>query len=115
MEGYGELGDERLRRLALFLQHQGAGTVDPEGAKLFGSVGCESCHSLAAGDTNVGPNLGGYGGAPWLRAFLDAPGGDLFYGEANDMPAFAQKLNEADKQAVVTYLRSLAAPASAAP
>jgi ubiquinol-cytochrome c reductase cytochrome b subunit len=109
MESSAELGDERLQRLAVFLQRQGAGVPDPDGARVFSAAGCESCHSLVEGEVNVGPNLAGYGGAKWLSAFLDAPGGDLFYGEANDMPTFAAKLDDADRQAIIAYLRSLAA------
>jgi ubiquinol-cytochrome c reductase cytochrome b subunit len=115
MEGYSELGDERLGRLAVFLQRLGASAADAEGAKTFTSAGCESCHSLVAGETNVGPNLAGYGSPKWLEAFLDAPGSDLFYGEANDMPSFKEKLDEADKQAVIGYLRSLAGGTREAP
>jgi ubiquinol-cytochrome c reductase cytochrome b subunit len=108
MEGYGELGEERLTRLAVFLRHQAAGTEDADGVKLFAASGCESCHSLGAGETNIGPNLGGYGSKQWLEAFLDAPGSDLFYGEASDMPSFQTKLSAEEKRTVIAYLQALA-------
>jgi mono/diheme cytochrome c family protein len=116
MEGYGELGNEKLRALAAFLRNQRTGSADPEGAKLFSASGCESCHALGTDETNIGPNLGGYGSPKWLVAFLDAPGSDLFYGEANEMPKFQTKLSAEDKQAVINYLGSLlSVPAPTAP
>jgi ubiquinol-cytochrome c reductase cytochrome b subunit len=113
MEGSPEMTAEELGRLALFLQRQGAGTPDAEGAKLFSRAGCEGCHAIAAGEVNVGPNLAGYGSPRWLEAFLDAPGDDLFYGEASDMPSFKDKLDASEKKAVIGYLRSLDADSRA--
>jgi ubiquinol-cytochrome c reductase cytochrome b subunit len=111
MEGYAELGEERLGRLATFLRN-GADRKDPDGRKLFGASGCESCHSLEPSEANIGPNLAGYGSAAWLAAFLDAPGSDLFYGETNTMPDFRTRLTAEEKDAVIAYLRSLSAGAS---
>ncbi len=115
MEGVADLGEERLGRLVVFLQHLGSGTADEAGAKIFSAVGCEACHSLGVGERNIGPNLAGYGSTRWLEAFLDAPGSDLFYGDANEMPAFSNKLDGDEKRSVIGYLRSLSATPSGVP
>jgi ubiquinol-cytochrome c reductase cytochrome b subunit len=111
MEGYAELGEERLGRLASLLR-QGAARTDAEGVKLFAAAGCESCHSIEPSEANIGPNLAGYGSAAWLGAFLDAPGSDLFYGETNTMPDFRTRLTAEEKDAVIAYLKSVSAGAS---
>ena len=50
------------------------------------------------------PELNGYGSAEWLTAFIRDPGHEQFYGEKNQMPAFADKMSTRDLDLLVRYL-----------
>ncbi|MCA8921906.1 MAG: cytochrome b N-terminal domain-containing protein [Planctomycetes bacterium] len=88
------------------------GATNPElvaqGEEAFYELECNACHGLEDPEEAIlGPNLHGYGSAAWLEAFLRDPGGELFYGEDNAMPA-SEDLSDAELEALVTYLRGLA-------
>lgn len=78
------------------------------------SAACTECHALTPvgsdetlGDTlfRLAPDLTGYGGETWLRAFIADPGADKFYGTTtNAMPAFADQLTEQDFELLVRWL-----------
>lgn len=55
----------------------------------------------------------GYGTPEWLTAFLRDPGHERFYGDQNDMPGYADELDDEELAALVVFLRGLAAPAEA--
>jgi ubiquinol-cytochrome c reductase cytochrome b subunit len=105
----------KLRPLAAFLQAQ-----DPEraprpdaalvkaGEEAYFALECHGCHALEKDEAGSAPNLLGYGSREWLSAFLKNPGHARFYGEANEMPAYADELDDDEVAALVTYLRGLA-------
>jgi ubiquinol-cytochrome c reductase cytochrome b subunit len=79
-----------------------------EGAKLFRTRDCTDCHETSGKKAGSAPNLGGYGSDEWLLEFLKKPTAPRFYLEKNNkMPAFADKMTEAELKAVVVYLRTL--------
>ncbi len=71
---------------------------------------CTDCHASVGGEFVEGaanggvPELNGYGSAAWLRAFIKNPGHEQFYGDKNQMTAFADKLSEHDLDLLVRYL-----------
>jgi ubiquinol-cytochrome c reductase cytochrome b subunit len=75
------------------------------GEDAYFALECNGCHGIDPGEVGSAPNLRGYGSAEWLGAFLRAPGHELFYGEDNDMPAYAKELDADELSAVVTFLR----------
>ena len=71
----------------------------PDGAQVFASAGCASCHTLAAANAsgNVGPNLDDLQpDAATVRSQVENGGGG--------MPAFSGDLSPAEIEAVSTYV-----------
>ncbi|HKG38484.1 MAG TPA: cytochrome c [Conexibacter sp.] len=71
----------------------------PDGAKVFASAGCASCHTLAAANANgqVGPNLDDLQpDAATVRSQVENGGGG--------MPAFSGDLSPEEIDAVSTYV-----------
>jgi ubiquinol-cytochrome c reductase cytochrome b subunit len=77
--------------------------------ELFEAHECGNCHELEEDAGLEGPALFGYLSPRWLRAVIDDAGADHLYGEANTMPAFAERLTAGDRDALVVFLRSLEA------
>jgi mono/diheme cytochrome c family protein len=77
----------------------GGGAADAEGAKIFASAGCASCHTLKAADSNgqVGPNLDDLkpDEATVEKQVTNGGGG---------MPAFKDSLSPEEIKAVSTYV-----------
>lgn len=88
--------------------HAGDAAVAKQGALLFTTMNCDGCHG---GDASgfVGPNLGDgrwrYGGAD-AEVFSS-----IYFGRPKGMPAFGGVLGTEGVWTLVTYLRSLPAPA----
>ena len=87
-----------------------AGTkdIDPQkvarGQVLFEEKNCDLCHERDGKTSGQGPNLMAYGSEAWLRGFLVAPGSVTYYGDKNDMPAFAKKLSDAELVRLLAFL-----------
>lgn len=78
------------------------------GAKLFTSMNCDGCHGEDAAGW-VGPDLGD---GRWRFGGSDTDVFDsIFFGRPKGMPAFGGVLGERGVWVLVTYLRSLKAPA----
>jgi cytochrome c6 len=73
------------------------------GAKLFTSSGCGGCHTLKAAGTNgaVGPNLDQVRPSASSAAAIIRSGG-------GPMPAFADKLSDAQISALASFVASVA-------
>jgi cytochrome c oxidase cbb3-type subunit 3 len=88
--------------------HVGDAAVARSGALLFTAMNCDGCHGTD-GSGWVGPNLGDgrwrYGGAD-PEVFSS-----IYYGRPRGMPAFGATLGAEGVWTLVTYLRSLPAPA----
>jgi len=88
--------------------HAGDAVVAKQGALLFTTMNCDGCHG---GDASgwVGPNLADgrwrYGGAD-AEVFSS-----IYFGRPKGMPAFGGVLGNEGVWTLVTYLRSLPAPA----
>ncbi len=71
---------------------------------------CDNCHAevggeFVAGTDNSGiPELNGLGSHDWLTALITNPGAPQFYGENNQMPAFANKISPQDLELLVRYM-----------
>ncbi len=110
----------KLRPLVAFLQAQDparAPALDPAlvkaGEDAYFALECHACHAVTDDDEGGAwgggaPSLQGYGTAEWLGAFLRDPGHERFYGENNDMPAYADELDPDELEALVVFLRGLA-------
>lgn len=105
-----------------WLTHAGEDTtLAAEGARLFREVGCSGCHENRNSPVRA-PNLCGVFGSPvaladgrvvvadeaYVRDSILLPGRDIVAGFRNDMPNFTGKLTEAQVQALVAYVKSLA-------
>lgn len=109
----------KLRPLAAFLRAQDperAPSPDPAlvkaGEEAYFELECHGCHAITAEDEGGAygggaPSLQGYGSVEWLTAFLRDPGHERFYGENNDMPAYADELDDEELAALVVFLRGL--------
>jgi cytochrome c oxidase cbb3-type subunit 3 len=88
--------------------HEGDPAFAKSGAVLFTAMNCDGCHGGDAAGW-VGPNLGDgrwhYGGAPG-EIFTS-----IYYGRPRGMPAFGGALGPEGVWTLVTYLKSLPAPA----
>jgi mono/diheme cytochrome c family protein len=88
--------------------HAGDASVAKQGALLFTTMNCDGCHG---GDASgwVGPDLADkrwrYGGSD-AEVFSS-----IYYGRPKGMPAFGGVLGTEGVWTLVTYLRSLPAPA----
>lgn len=71
---------------------------------------CTDCHGglgdpFELGVDNYGyPELNGYGTDQWLKAFIRNPGTPQFYGEKNQMPAYADKMSDQELDLLVRWL-----------
>jgi ubiquinol-cytochrome c reductase cytochrome b subunit len=105
--------DDDLRALAEYMiQLRGdqsgvdAGLAQ-QGASLYSDKGCDNCHELdgtTAADPEGPPNHGGHGTHDWLVRFIQNPADPLFYGDKNEMQAFAGKLSDADLDALAQLI-----------
>ena len=112
MDPYGDkLSAEEIDELTSYVyalrDSDDAAKAHPQGAELFESAGCSTCHEVQAGVTNDGPNFFRYASDAWLTALIEAPGTQLYYGAANEMPTMKQKLKADEIAVLVKYVRSL--------
>jgi ubiquinol-cytochrome c reductase cytochrome b subunit len=71
---------------------------------------CNSCHEVKPGESGDGPNLSGHGSKAWVaRVIRDSSRADLF-GEAAEMPTFADKLTDEEIDQLAAYVVSLREP-----
>jgi ubiquinol-cytochrome c reductase cytochrome b subunit len=117
---------DELAAMAAFVQSlESPGQASSEvqrGAKLFEDQQCSCCHSCKAtpaartggrgssSSGDEGPNLVGYGSEEWLVSFMRRPGDGRFYGKANKMPAFEDKLTQEELHALAVFMRALRDP-----
>lgn len=93
-------------------------TVAFEGALTSGDTAgaCTDCHDTMQNDdggdalfvlTGEGygyPDISRYGSAVWLKAFLGDPGTEQFYGLKNHMPAYGERMTEAELDLLVRWM-----------
>jgi ubiquinol-cytochrome c reductase cytochrome b subunit len=103
----------------LVYQQTGAPDVDvalaTEGRTLFDDGPCSDCHTVVPGEEEGvgGPSLAGRGSLPYLTDFIANPGATRFFGEKNEMPAFASKLRAEEISGLAAYVQSLREPSAA--
>ena len=88
--------------------HTGDAAVAKQGALLFTTMNCDGCHG---GDASgwVGPNLAD---GRWRYGGSDAEVfSSIYFGRPKGMPAFGGVLGTEGVWTLITYLRSLPAPA----
>jgi ubiquinol-cytochrome c reductase cytochrome b subunit len=112
MESFADLPESDLAKLVAIVYAQRDPDAPPveerEGAELLRKHKCTGCHEFEAYDGLEGPSLFRYGTAEWIRQVVDRPSADHLYGEMNTMPDFETRLTKEDREAVVTFLLSLA-------
>jgi ubiquinol-cytochrome c reductase cytochrome b subunit len=114
MKPMGKLGHPALYAVTEFLFSLGHEPNDPpfnpglatQGEAVFKET-CMNCHTYK-GDGAFrfeGPDMTGYASREWIQRQIQNPGAETQYGELNDMPAFADDLDENDIRMVTAYLR----------
>ena len=84
---------------------------------------CTNCHAAigetfvedATDDAGGYPDIRQYGSKAWLTAFLKDPGSVQFYGDKNQMPAFADKLSATELEHLTTWLTRTYEPTEVPP
>jgi ubiquinol-cytochrome c reductase cytochrome b subunit len=111
-----EKGRELDALVELVYAQSGAADADAalaaRGKEIFDGSSCTDCHTLEAGDqdeddVNIGPNLAGRGTREWLARVIADAGHPALFGKLDEMPAFKDKLNEQQIQALADYVLSL--------
>lgn len=76
-----------------------------------GSItGCTDCHASIGEEFTLGaenggyPELNEYGSVTWLKAFIQHPESDQFYGERNVMVSYADKLTDHELSMLARWL-----------
>lgn len=115
MESYATLSDAKISTLVDFVYAQRDPAAPPPderpGMELVEEHECGNCHDFEEAYALEGPSLFRYGTLTWMSQVIANPGADHLYGDMNDMPAFEDKLTEADREALGAFLLSLPARA----
>ena len=76
-----------------------------------GSItGCTDCHAAVGEEFELGaenggyPELNQYGSVTWLKAFIQHPESEQFYGERNAMVSYAEKLSDHELDMLARWL-----------
>jgi ubiquinol-cytochrome c reductase cytochrome b subunit len=114
MKPMGKIGEAKLKAVTEFLFSLGHEKQDPpfdkalatEGEKVFRDT-CMDCHLYQGegADLFEGPDMTGYGSRTWLFRQIKDPAAATQYGELNEMPAFADDLDDHDIRMVAAFLR----------
>jgi ubiquinol-cytochrome c reductase cytochrome b subunit len=76
-----------------------------KGKELFDGGKCSDCHfDDGTSEEGEAPNLGGRGSPAWIAGLLADPGHARYFGDKNEMPAFASKLSAADLHQIAEYV-----------
>ena len=79
-----------------------------KGKDLFDGGKCSDCHfDDGTSEEGEGPNLGGRGSKAWIAGMIADPGHAKYFGDKNDMPAFAAKLSPVEIGQLAEYVASL--------
>ncbi|MBV8144241.1 MAG: c-type cytochrome [Gammaproteobacteria bacterium] len=101
-------GEAPVPGASLTNPHAGDAAVARSGAALFTAMNCDGCHGTD-GTGWVGPNLGD---GRWRYGRADGEiFSSIYYGRPHGMPAFGAALGADGVWTLVTYLRTLPAPA----
>jgi cbb3-type cytochrome c oxidase subunit III len=114
MKPMGKLGHSALYAVTEFMFSLGHEPHDPpfnpglaaEGEAVFKEA-CMNCHTYK-GDGAFqfeGPDMTGYASRTWIYNQIKNPDAETQYGELNDMPDFADELDDNDIRMVTAYLR----------
>ncbi len=110
---HGKVSDAELERLVDYLyrlRDPTPPTAEAAGvAELLDAHDCDSCHDFDEAYGADGPTLFGYGARAWVRGAIAHPESDVYYGAANTMPNFDERLSVEDLDAVTTYVLALEA------
>lgn len=103
---------DRAALVELIYSQTGAEDANDElverGRLLFGRGRCPECHSLDwTTEGDLGPNLARRGSVEMLVEFIADPGHPRWFGEANEMPSFRDKLSPEQRRQLAAYIVSL--------
>jgi ubiquinol-cytochrome c reductase cytochrome b subunit len=111
MESFAKLDADDLERLVDIVRAQRDPKAPPlderPGASLLDQHECTNCHDFEEASGLEGPSLFQYGTASWISQVIDDAGADHLYGDANDMPAFRDRLPPETRAALVAFVLSL--------
>jgi ubiquinol-cytochrome c reductase cytochrome b subunit len=71
-----------------------------------GTIGCFDCHAQTFDEADQFgyPSLYKYGSAAWLGSFIADPGAAMHYGDANQMPAYKERMSERDLDLLARWM-----------
>jgi ubiquinol-cytochrome c reductase cytochrome b subunit len=114
MKPMGKLGEDKLKAAAEFLFSLGHEPQDPPFDKLLAVQGkeifkekCMDCHLYEGSGANLfdGPDMTGYASRTWIYRQIKDGGAATQFGELNEMPVFADDLDDHDILMVTAFLR----------
>jgi ubiquinol-cytochrome c reductase cytochrome b subunit len=114
MKPMGKLGAARLRAVTEFLFSLGHEPQDPPYDKALAAEGkevftdkCTNCHLYQGEGQDLfeGPDMTGYASRTWIYRQIEDPGAATQYGELNEMPEFADDLDDHDVTMLAAFLR----------
>ena len=114
MKPMGKLGKKKLTAVAEFLFSLGREPQDPpfdaalakDGEAVFKDK-CTNCHLYQGEGADIfeGPDMTGYASRSWIAGQIEHPDAPSQYGELNDMPSFADDLDDHDVKMLAGFLR----------
>jgi ubiquinol-cytochrome c reductase cytochrome b subunit len=114
MKPMGKLGEAKLRAVTEFLFSLGHEPQDPPYDKALAAQGkevftdkCTNCHLYQGEGQDLfeGPDMTGYASRTWISRQIEDPGAATQYGELNEMPEFADDLDDHDVSMLAAFLR----------
>jgi ubiquinol-cytochrome c reductase cytochrome b subunit len=114
MKPMGKLGEAQLKAVTEFLFSLGHEPQDPPYDRALAAQGkevftdkCTNCHLFQGEGQDVfeGPDMTGYASRTWISRQIENPGALTQYGELNEMPEFADDLDDHDVKMLAAFLR----------
>lgn len=103
-----KVSEADLDQLVGYLRSLSRGNAeDHPGLEVYKRQDCQSCHGIPGKEAGLVLDLTGFGSSDWLKAFLEDPAQERFYGTSNQMPGFKDVLKPEELDHLIETLRSL--------
>ncbi len=125
MDPYGpdDLPDDQLAAVVEYIVSTMGDEIDPPADATLAAKGkalwedeleCNSCHEIEPGAEGDGPNLYGHGTVAWIAGLIRNPSDGKYFGDEAKMPAFGEKLDDEQIEALARLVAASRAQAAGA-